>query len=62
MITKVENIGQHLFSSRKSVGRGEKSESLRLSSTKAEKKAKQLLHSIMHDFPLTDELFTHNFD
>ena len=62
MITKVENIGEHSFANGKSEGRGEKMESLRLSSMKAEKKAKQLLRSIMHDFPCTDEVYTHNCD
>lgn len=62
MITKVENIGEHSFAHGKSEGRGEKVESLRLSSMKAEKKAKQLLKSIMHDFPCADEIFTHNCD
>lgn len=62
MITKVENIGEHSFANGKSENRSDKGESLRLSSMKAEKKAKQLLRSIMHDFPCADEVFTHNCD
>jgi hypothetical protein len=62
MITKMENIGEHSFANGKSDSGSDKANGLRLSSSKANEKAKQLLRSIMSDFPTENETFTHNFD
>ncbi len=62
MFTRTGNLSQQTLAYGKADDKREKNSSCKLASVKAGEKARQLMRSIMSDFPTDDEFFTHNFD